>query len=284
MKFSTKDKFISIIILNYNNISDTLNCIKSIYEKESKLNFEIIVVDNASNNQEELDSILDKINHCNIKLIKNKINKGFAAGCNDGIKIAEGEYILLLNNDTVLLNDAITKVYNFLEVHPEIAFATCKVLNKDGTPQGVCKSFFRIRNILYELFRLNKIMPYKITSKILWGSFFRYDEIAYPDWIAGTFMMFKKEILNIFPNNKLPETFWMYYEDMEWCWLAKKNGYKIAFVPSGVIIHFSNLEYNKYRNEMLNNNLKFFFTLYYNKFYCKLLFFLFKILLTSRIS
>ncbi|MCX7954918.1 MAG: glycosyltransferase family 2 protein [Bacteroidales bacterium] len=266
---------ISIIIINYNSLEETKNCIESIFKYTTNISYEIILVDNASTNQEELNNLL-KYN--NIKIIKNAINKGFAAGCNDGIKAAKGDYILLLNNDTILKNNAILSVYEFIKTKPDIAFATCKVLDEHGNPQGVCKSFFTISKLAFELLRLNKVFPKKITAKYLWGAFFNYDEYAYPDWIAGTFMMFRKSILKIFPNNKLPETFWMYYEDMEWCWLARKAGYKNAFIPDGVIIHLSKSKTFFY-NQLVKNNLKAFLFKYHNYFYATIVLFLYNLLL-----
>jgi len=101
---------VSIIILNYNSFDLTCQCISSIYEKTKNVDFEIIIVDNAStlDNPDKFLELFPKI-----KLVKNTENRGFAGGCNDGIKVADGDNILLLNSDTKLLNDAISITYDF---------------------------------------------------------------------------------------------------------------------------------------------------------------------------
>lgn len=256
---------VSIIILNYNAFDLTVKCIQSVIEKTKKTNYEIILVDN--NSTEKNPDIFLKI-FPNITLIKNNENKGFARGCNDGISKAKGNIILLLNNDVILLNEAIDISYNFLLTHPEVGALTCKVLNEDYSPQSNCQPFPSILLIILQILRIHKLFPHKYRGKIWWQNYFDYKTIAYPDWIWGTFFMFPKKILDIFPENKLTETFWMYYEDMEWCWWLKKNGYKVAFLPEAKILHLLNK--NKISSQvsmMRENNLKKFMEIYYGKTY-----------------
>lgn len=226
---------VSIILLNYNNLKYTFDCIQSIFKQAYRSEIEIIVVDNASTigNPNELKEQFPQI-----KLVRNNMNRGFAGGCNDGIAHATGEFILLLNNDTVLLNNAIDLVADYLSAHSDVGVATCRVESSDGTPQHNCQPFPLRWKQWLEMSRLHKIVPPSTRAKILWGPYFSYDRIAYPDWVWGTFFMFRRSLLNIFPDKKLTETFWMYIEDMEWCWIARKAGYKIAFVPEARILHY----------------------------------------------
>jgi len=252
---------VSIIILNYNSFDLTCQCISSIYKYTKNVDFEIIVVDNAStlDNPDKFLELFPKI-----KLVKNTENRGFAGGCNDGIKVANGDNILLLNSDTKLLNDAISITYDFLNKHQNIGIVTCRLENIDGSPQNNCQAFPKIKNILIELFRIHKLLHRNKVYKNLYGPFFNYSEIAYPDWVWGTFFMFTKKLLTIFSNQLLPETFWMYGEDMEWCWLAKQAGYEIAFVPNGKVLHYGG-NHHPEAEKMIHDDYNQFIKLYYNK-------------------
>ncbi len=244
---------VSVIILNYNNLNYTINCIRSLYENRKQVELEIIVVDNASTeNPDELKNLFS-----DIKLVKNTTNRGFAAGCNDGIQHSSGDYILLLNNDTVLLNEAVDIVYNFMKNHDEVGISTCRVEDADGTKQNNCGAFPYYWKKYLEKSRLHKLLPKEKRAAILWGNYFSYDKIAYPDWVWGTFFMFRKSLLHYFPQNKLTETFWMYTEDMEWCWIARKAGFKIAFVPEARILHFGG-NYSPKVIQMIIENYKLF--------------------------
>jgi len=253
---------ISIIILNYNTFDLTCQCIESIYEYTKNVDFEIIIVDNAST-MDEPDNFLELFPK--IKLVKNTENRGFAGGCNDGIKVAKGDTILLLNSDTKLLNDAISITYDFLNTHPNVGIVTCRLENEDGSPQNNCYHFPSISKTLIELLRLQKFFPKSNFKKTLYGYFFDYDIIAYPDYIWGAFFMFPRKLLDIFPNQLLPETFWMYFEDMEWCWLARQAGYEVVFVPDGRVLHYGGKNHNPKALKMMNDNFNQFLKLYYNK-------------------
>lgn len=253
---------LSIIILNYNSFDLTCQCISSIYEYTKNVDFEIIVVDNASTIDEQ-DKFLTLFP--SIRLVKNTENRGFAGGCNDGIRVANGDTILLINSDTKLLNDAISITYDFLRTQPNVGIVTCRLENIDRSPQNNCQAFPKIKNIFIELFRIHKLLPRNKVCKKLYGPFSNYSEIAYPDWVWGTFFMFPKKLLNIFTDQLLPETFWMYVEDMQWCWLARQAGYDVAFVPDGKVLHFGGSSHSSIADKMMNENFTKFLKLYYNK-------------------
>jgi hypothetical protein len=252
---------ISIIILNYNTFEFTCRCIRSIYDQTKGVEFEVVLVDNASTecNPDKFLEIFPKI-----KVVKNTENRGFSRGCNDGIKHSKGEYMLLLNSDTVLLNDAIGITYNFLNHNEKVGIATCRLENADGTAQNNCQLFPSPWKIVGEKMRVHKLFSKKKRGQLWFGHYFNYTDLAYPDWVWGTFFMFSRKLLTIFPKNKLPETFWMYVEDMEWCWLARKAGYKVAFVPDGRVLHYGggNVHTDKTR-KMMDENFRRFISLYY---------------------
>lgn len=248
---------VSIIIVNYNTFELTSQCLASIYNL-SKASFEIVLVDNGSTECNPEKFLLE---FPAIKLIKSVENLGFAKGNNLGIASASGDYILLLNSDTILLNDAITPCLAFLKQHKNVAVTTCRLQFPDGATQHNCQSFPSISKSLVELFRIQKIFP-SIKRK-LFGSFFDYASVAYPDWVWGTFFMFRKELLNQLPSAKLADDFFMYGEDMQWCMEFRKLGFEVSFLPDAKITHLMGASQGA-KNAMMEQNLNAFMEKYYS--------------------
>lgn len=226
---------VSVIIVNYNTFDLTKACIESINQHTSEISYEIILVDNASTN---FDATIFSQLYPKIKLICSSTNIGFSKGNNLGIKHAKGKYILLLNSDTVLKNNAIKMAHDYLESHPKSGAVSARLLFPNGQHQSVCQRFPSVRYSLFELFRLQKIFPKKIVGKILLGAFFDHDEEVQADWIWGTFFMFSKNLLGLMPEGKLNDDFFMYCEDMQWCWDIKKLGYELNYYPKAEVIHY----------------------------------------------
>lgn len=252
---------VSIIIVNYNHFQMTVDCIESIIEKTLNTSYEIILIDNASPDV-DADKFLE-VFPGQVQLIQSEENGGFAKGNNLGITIAKGEYVLLLNNDTLLVNDAITYTKEYLDNHPHAAVATCKLLYPEHTIQHNCQRFPHPKYRLFELLRFQKLLGKRQGGKLLLGSFFDHNTIVNPDWVWGTFFMFKKPLLETFPEKKLPETFFMYCEDIEWCMEFKKRGYKAAFNPKGEVIHLLSASGAK-KNDMMIQNHAQFMKMYYS--------------------
>ena len=248
---------VSIIIVNYNTFQLTKECIGSIVKNTGSIKFEIIVVDNASTERppDEFSSLYPEI-----ILIKAPENLGFAKGNNLGIAQATGKYVLLLNSDSYLLNNAVLITKNFLDSKPSVAVAAARLEFPDGTVQHNCQRFPSIRYLLFELLRLQKI--FRSQKKYLFGAFFDYQNVAYPDWVWGTFFMFRKELIGKLPGKKLADDFFMYGEDMQWCMEFKHLGYEIAFLPDARVVHLMGASGGK-KNVMMNQNLDVFMHCYY---------------------
>jgi GT2 family glycosyltransferase len=248
---------LSIIIINYNTFYLTCKCIESVRQYTSGVNYEIILVDNASTEKdpEEFTSLFPEL-----ILIKEKSNVGFAKGNNAGLAVALGKTILLLNSDTEVSDNVIGKLFEKLREMPKVGVITCKLVFPNGEVQHHCGRFPSIILQLIELFRIQKILPKRLRGNLMLGGFFDYSRIIYPDWIWGTFFMIKTEVLSILPNGKFPETYFMYVEDLEWCYAIDKAGYKIYFDPSFKIIHHAGSSsipfFGKELNPMIKSNFK----------------------------
>jgi GT2 family glycosyltransferase len=225
---------LSIIIINYNTFQLTCNCIQSIKEKVHELTYEIILVDNDSS---ECDSSLFLKHFPDIRLISSAENTGFAGGNNIGIAKATGDYILLLNSDTELLNNAPKICFNYMQQHPEVGMTTAQLSYPDGRLQYNCRRFRTISWELLEIFPLYLLLPKKKKEQLMLHRYFDHQTITNCDWVWGTYMFFPKKIINELPGNKLADDFFMYIEDVHWCWDFKKSGYQIHFLPEAKVMH-----------------------------------------------
>ena len=225
---------LSIIIVNYNVKEFLQNLIYSIYKAGQKINYEIIIVDNASDDG-SVEFLREKFP--DIKLIVNEKNLGFSKANNIGLSIAKGKYILLLNPDTIVQEDTFEKMINFFEQTSDAGMAGCKILNPDGTLQLACRrsfpgpwtSFCKVTG-LSNLFPGSRLFArYNLT-------YLDENQTYEVDAISGSFMMIKRETFE--KVGKLDEQFFMYGEDLDWCYRVQKEGYKVYYVHDTQIIHY----------------------------------------------
>lgn len=252
---------VSVIIINYNTFRLTVNCIASIIKHTKEVEYEIILVDNHS---KECDPDLFKQEFPDITLIKSSVNAGFSKGNNIGIEASKGDHVLLLNSDTELTNDAISIAIKKLQQNPDVGVISGKLIYPDGKPQAVAGRFPSLRAELFELFRIGHIYPASKLSSIYHSDQWDYNVSTETDWVWGAFFMLSKAVIKQFPNGRLHEDYFMYYEDVLWCYYIKhKLGYKILYMSEPVIIHYLSAssnekdEYLKYKNKILPNQVMF---------------------------
>ncbi len=228
---------ISIIIINYNTFTLTSNCIRSVIEQTHGIDCEIILVDNASTECDAGDFLKE---FSSVKLIRSEMNGGFACGNNLGIEKATGNYFLLLNSDTVLQEDSISKAVEYMQQHIEAGVLGCRMTYTNGKVQYSARRF---RSISWELLDLFRFIPwsmsYKKRSKRMLGKYFRHDENMGCDWVNGAFFLFTRKVVEQLPGKKLDERFFMYGEDQLWCEQIKTLNYKILFYSQTTIIHIN---------------------------------------------
>ncbi len=237
---------VSIIIVNWNTKDFLRDCLKSIYENTKNLDYEIFVVDNASGDgsakmvEEEFPKV---------KSIKNKENVGFAKANNQVIKESKGKYILLLNPDTIVSTHAIKKMVEFMEDHPDVGVLGPKLLNPDSTLQPSCRSFPTLLTAFFEETLLNRLFPKnRIIGKYKMG-YWKHSDIREVDQPMGSALMVRREAVD--EVGLLDEQFYMYYEEVDWCYRIKKRGWKICFIPQAQIIHHGGAATNKNKSKSL---------------------------------
>jgi GT2 family glycosyltransferase len=225
---------LSIIIINYNTFELTCKCIQSVYNKLTGVNYEIILIDNASTACNADDF---KTKFPNINLIKSATNTGFTGGNNLGVAVAKGEYLLLLNSDTELINNAPKICYDYIVANPKVGMVTCQLTYPDGRLQHNCRRFRTISWELLEILPFYKLLPKSKRENLMLHHYFDNNRIMNCDWVWGTFMLFPKSIINKLPEKKLSTDFFMYCEDVLWCWDFKQLGYQIHFLPQAKVMH-----------------------------------------------
>lgn len=243
---------VSIIIINFNTFKLTYNCIQSVIVHTFGITYEIILIDNAS---KECNADLFKEQFPQIKLIKSEQNLGFAGGNNLGLNHASGEYILLLNSDTVMVENSIQFIYKKCKTIRDLGAATIKLTYPDGEIQHSAQKFPSL--VAHFLFttRLNKVFRKLYQKK---GGVFDFSTNFSCDWIWGTFFFFPAKNLNS-TNGKLADTYFMYAEDKEWCHYFKNKGLKNYYFNETKIIHLGGMSSpDKFKNKLIiQNNLHF---------------------------
>lgn len=224
---------LSILILNYNTEKLTQECVASIIKNyKNELNekrIEIIIFDNASG-EETVKNIkkflsIGKTFNLPIKLIESKQNLGFSKGNNLAADSAKGKYLLFLNSDTEILDKGLLKMIDLLDENGKVAILGGKLVNVDGSNQPSSGKFYNIFNILLMLFGGERLGMLRSSP----------NSISEVDWVSGACLMIEK---NLFEKiGRFDEDFFMYVEDMEFCFRAKKMGFLTYFFPNIKIIH-----------------------------------------------
>ena len=235
---------LSIIIVSYNTSNLTLNCLRSILadkgltfnlqkiESSSKIPTEIIVVDNNSSDDTliSLQKLVTQKSFLkdSLQIIANKTNLGFGTANNQGLKTSQGNYLLLLNSDTVILHSAISQTLNWLSSHPESSLATAQLLNPDKSIQASGGFFPNLLNILTwatnldDLPFINKIIPplHPHTPDFYTHeNTYLYDHSQ--DWLTGAFIMARKNIIEAVGG--FDTKYFMYGEELELCYRIKQK-------------------------------------------------------------
>lgn len=225
---------LSIIIVNYNTCQLTKECLRSVFRSKTRFSYEVIVVDNAS-----IDASVReiKVDFPQVKIIENNSNLGFSKANNLGIDRAEGEYVLLLNSDTVIEADTIETMLQFMISNPQLGAAGCKILLPDGSLDKACKrSFPTPINSTYYALGLAKLFPGNPKFNAYQLGHLSEDDEHFIDCLVGAFMIVRGETIK--QVGKLDEDFFMYGEDIDWCYRIKSAGWEIAYNPSATITHY----------------------------------------------
>lgn len=223
---------ISIIIVTFNHIQDTINCIQSVLENIDLSDKEIIVADNNSRDgtAEKLKEQFDKV-----RIIENKENIGFGKANNIAAAEAKGEYLLFINNDTIVNKDSIDGLINFISASDNPVIAGGKVYNPDLSPQIIAGREINLLNSLLN-WGFYKIIYFKLPFiNNYWINTWEKDEVQEVERISGCYFAIRKEYFESIGG--FDEKYFMYYEDTDLCKRFRLNSGLIYYYPFSSIIH-----------------------------------------------
>ncbi len=231
---------LTIIIVNWNTGKLLEECLSSFLLADLQISYELILVDNASS-----DGSLDaaRVRFPFVQVIENHENVGFARANNQGIGVARGEYVLLLNPDTLIPDITIFKKWiSFMDRHLETGASGCRLIFPDGKHQ-VGDAGFRpsLASAFNFAFFLSRFFPDRRKGLFLGSE--RINSDIEVDWVCGADVLVRRDILPT--TGLLDETVFMYAEDVEWGCRIKSMGYKVCYLPYLKIVHLQGMSYDK---------------------------------------
>ena len=261
---------ISIVIVSWNVKNLLHRCLDSILANQNDLNLEIIVIDNASTDGTQ--QMLQKLPITNYQLpitvITNQTNNGFAAANNQGIKIAKGKYILLLNPDTEIRQNTLHEMYKFFEKHSDAGVAGCKHLNPNRTLQPSVRRFPTFWSQFLILHKLHHLLPNLKTFRHYFAKDFDYEKTQPCDQIQGSFFMINRPCLK--KVGLFDEKFFIWFEEVDYCKRAYNAGFKTYYNANASIIHHGAQSFNQVlpldKQKIFNKSLLYYFKKHHSWF------------------
>lgn len=232
---------LSIIILCWNDLKVIGDCLRSIYETSDANSLEVIVSDNGST-----DGSIEYIrsHYPQVRVIENGTNLGFAKGNNAGIRESNGQYVLILNPDTIIHNDALERLVSFADRHQQAGAFGCRVLNRDGSYQGPARPFpspFRDWIAALYLRPLGRLSKRFVSDKYVgWNG----DTERVIDWQSGCCVMFRRDLLERLEG--FDEQFFYHFEEVDLCRRVWNAGYSVLYTPEASITHLGGQSVNRF--------------------------------------
>jgi GT2 family glycosyltransferase/lipopolysaccharide/colanic/teichoic acid biosynthesis glycosyltransferase len=223
---------LSIVIVGYNSLPELRECLSSVRAAAVKLRLETLLIDNAS--EDDTVTVMG-VDYPEVRVIANSLNVGYSRAVNQGIAEAEAPYVLVLNPDIVVLPGSIERLLSFMKEHPDAGIAGSKLLNPDDTLQHSCRRFYTFRTLvlrrtfLGSIFRKSRAISDHLMLE------FDHDTSRQVDWVIGACMMVRKKALEDIGG--MDERFFLYFEDVDWCYRAWQSGWKVFYVADSVMKH-----------------------------------------------
>lgn len=266
---------VSVIIVNFNTKDLLHECLTSVFADTPPIAFEVLVIDNGSTDG-SVEMV--RLDFPRVRLIVNQSNEGFAKPSNVGMRQSVGSYVFLLNSDTIVKPGALATLKFFLDAHPEAGACGPMLMNPDGSVQHSVKGFPGLWTHACDMLLLDRLFP----GSRFFGrgemSYFSYNTTQEVDHVMAAAFLVRRGVLE--RTGMFDERFSIYYNDMDWCYRMKQDGWRIYYVSGAHIIHYHGrtvAQINRdlrYFQEMHNNVM-----LFYQKHYGRWSVMFYKILL-----
>ena len=223
---------VSVVIVSYNSRAVLDPCLQSLKKQNVFDDTEVIVVDNASSDG---SPTMVRERHPWVKLIAGRKNVGFSRGVNIGIREARGEYFLILNPDTVVRSDSIERLLEFMKRTPSAGIVGPKLVYNDGTLQYSCRRFYTWKVLVLRRTILGKILKNSAAVADHMMLDFDHESTREVDWILGACLLVRRRAVE--SVGLLDERFFLYFEDVDWCYRMRQKGWKVFYHPEAVVTH-----------------------------------------------
>jgi GT2 family glycosyltransferase len=254
---------LSVIVVSYNCLTHLRACLDSLAMQHELLPLQVIVVDNASADGTPA-AVRD--GYPWVELIASPDNNGFSWACNRGIERARGEALLFLNPDTVVRGDALRAATDELASRPEVGMLGVKLRTADGTLDHACKRGFPTpASTLYYFLGLARLFPTSRRFAQYTAGHVGEDDIACVDAVNGAFMLVRREALD--QVGGLDEDYWLYMEDLDWCYRFWQAGWQVLYWPKVEVTHLKGGSSGKHRSWKVNHAFHRGMWLFYSKHY-----------------
>ena len=237
---------VSIVIVTWNSSDFIGECLDSIYSHKGKLKFEVLVVDNDS--QDATKDIIREF-YPWVILIENEQNLGYAHANNQGITCSVGKYILLLNPDVSLRENALLELFLFMQKHPDAGAAGPQLLNLDGSIQPSCREFPGFSTLIYDVLGLSYLFPKSRVFARWRMGYFDHNSQKEVDQPMASALILRRECLA--QVGLIDEDFFMFFNDVDLCFRIKNSGWKIYFCPDAKAYHALGGSTRKVKSRMI---------------------------------
>lgn len=258
---------LSIVIVNWNTRQLLEECLGSILKFGERVDYEIIVIDNASRDGSQKFLSGFNVDNSNFKVILNHQNLGFAKAVNQGMKASKGDYILLLNPDAQTKEKAFESLIGFMEKNKNCGIVGGKILNDDGSTQASVRGFPSFGSQFFILLKLHHFVKPK-TIKNYFLTNFRYDQGQEVEQVMGAFFLIRRKVIE--KIGYFDDKFFLWFEEVDFCYRTKKAGWKVFYHPEAETIHLGGASFSQkisFKNQwQFNKSLLYYFRKHHSFF------------------
>jgi GT2 family glycosyltransferase len=223
---------LSIAIVNFNTSDSLVRCINSIKTARIRSKYKIVVVDNNSTDG-SVEAVTKRFP--DVDVFQSTSNIGFARAVNIAFNRSKGRFFLILNPDVEVSEGAINILLDYMELHPNVALSSPKLLNSDGSLQYSCRKDYTLRTFLFRRIPLRLIFSNHRIIRTHLMMDWDHLSVLNVDWVLGAALMIRREA---FPNSQvMDERFFLYFEDVDLCLQLRKQGWRVIYHPDSVMIH-----------------------------------------------